>query len=303
MNVFDISHATTSPRILLLGEAKAGKTSFLVGLAKKNYNIIVLDGDKGGNSVKKQVKPKDTWQGNFLWLDLSDKVYKGKKISYVQELEKIFNINRSYKYNRTKNIPFGLHDEDDDVIIEFDVNNLSKDTFVVLDSWTAVAASIAQEIPVDSITSSRGSVDKLGAYGAWKHKADELHKNFINLKTPLVTIAHCGYKDLMKEKDGTVTKGIIQPISTTSVHSGTLSKYYTDLFFLESEGDKKLFTTTKVMVGSYAVNASSSLLGDVKRKELILDGEVFSKIYEAYGVETQPGFNDKAILIKTKKEL
>lgn len=225
--------------VLLIGDAKAGKTHWAAEAAKAGFNLIWLSADNSMQTLK---------QFDQKVLDRIDLLDVMDSLSSTHFVGTIWDMVTTpvYRWNDTKKRAVQFTDNfDESEILEFRLAEPDPNTVLVIDSYTSLAISAGTEA-ANRLGVSLPEIDKadLSIYAAARNKLTGILQCLQKLPCHCIVIAHPDeYQKIkkpvgiktgeMRMKDQVIewTKEI--PMSFSKPHGAIMGKYFTDVLWIE----------------------------------------------------------------------
>lgn len=231
---------------LILGEEKAGKTTWLLEAAEQGFNVLLLDGD-----VAQQVihRLSDKAKTRVFYMDISDDLVGGTDPRMIQTVADflvastfLWNDRTQREYSRARD----PHDAETgaalDEIWEIKPGRLDHNWVLGVDSWTTLSYS-AKLAKANDLGESIADVEKIerSIYSGTGNRLTNIL--FTQQKAPChtVIIGHPAIyekrrsqpgktvKDAMKENDQIVEWTKTIPISSSNPHGYSMGKFFSDI--------------------------------------------------------------------------
>jgi hypothetical protein len=224
-------------RTLIYGKDKTKKTWWACRAAEDGYNVILLDGDDGGTIVR-NLPPKA--QEKVLLVNLCNTKSKAVFARFVATFCKgdpfLWDENEKNSYPVT----FKLNPAHS--YIYFDPDKFTDNDVVVLDSWTALAASTALEFSLDqnvSLTDIERDGDNFAMPNFQARYLDYVLDKIKTWKAHAIVIGHEMNWEKYKGKgrDRKVVGDYIQPISSTGPQGQKLGKFFENVLHFSRLSD------------------------------------------------------------------
>lgn len=235
---------------MILGDEKAGKTTWLLQAAESGFNVLLLDGDVGAQRINDL---SDAAKSRVFYMDVSDQLvglHNPRMIRTVADFMAssvfLWNDTKQQQYSRTDS-----HDEETgaclDEVWEIRPASLDGDWVLGIDSWTTLAYSAmldkALESGVDLADIEKvernlysGSGNRLTNIAIVQQKA-RCHTVVIGHPTQYEKrMSQSGkkVKEAMKENDQIVEWTKMIPKSSSNPHGYSLGKFFSDIGWIES---------------------------------------------------------------------
>lgn len=228
---------------LIIALGKVGKTHWAAMAAAAGFNVLYMNGDVATPTIKRL--PLEAKKRIYL-MEVGDTAVNGVRQPTFYNVVSDFVKTPVYRWNDTQGKPRALGDPDDDEMWEIRPGRLDHKMLWVIDSWTSLCESMAvaasAQIGLNLGTATTEQMRPI--YQACGTRANELlqlirlagchvivlaHPDEFQHKTPPegLTLKEC--KEHMMVIDW--TKWI--PKSVTKPHGFSISKYFTDVAWLE----------------------------------------------------------------------
>lgn len=237
-------------KLLLLGDAKAGKTEYALRAAEAGFNVLLMDGDVAVQTIS-AVDPKA--RHRIFVMDVADRLVDGIEPRMIQTVADFFASSR-FLWNDTRQKEYSpSRDEHDpesgaaiDEIWEFRPALLNHHWVVVLDSWTTLAYSgtlaKAQDMGV-----SVADVEKfdMNLYAGVNNRLTNMLAVIQKAKCHFIVIGHPAQYEKSKSPDNTTAReaGKMQnriiewtkmiPKSSSNPHGLTMGKFFSDVGWID----------------------------------------------------------------------
>ena len=234
---------------MILGEEKAGKTSWLLAAAEAGFNVLLMDGDVAGPRIHEL---SDEAKSRVYYMDVSDDLVGDGDPRMIQIVADFFtsskylwNDSKQRQYSRTKDD----HDAESgaclDEIWEFRPALFDRDWVLGIDSWTTL-----------SYSGMLAKGQDLGVNLAYIEKAEQnMYQGVGNRLTNIaitqqkarchtVIIGHPSQYEKLGNPSGERLKSIKQgdkivewtkmiPKSSSNPHGYSLGKYFSDIGWID----------------------------------------------------------------------
>lgn len=224
-------------RICLYGPPKSKKTWWAGKAAESGYRVLLLDSDDGYH-VLKNIDPAAHGRINVV------NIVDGFNNAYASVFMAKFLKGEKFNWDwKNKRFITGILT---DTVQHIDANALTPNDVVVIDSWTAVARSLAFQYAIENnldlsdpkLTDfGRDGYRWTGAIATWMIK--QLHA----LPCHVIVIGHATNYEKRKEvtgfggkKESVVEWSRMQMQSTSGPHGLTLSSNFSDILYFEPHG-------------------------------------------------------------------
>jgi hypothetical protein len=238
-------------KLLLIGDGKVGKTEFTGRAAEAGFNLLYLDGDIGMPTLKSLPL---TARKHIYALDVADTLLSGGRDSRFLETmldfikESTFKWNDSLSRSYSRKTAIAGHD-----IWSVKPGKMDQSTILALDSWTSLTESImlaaAEAHSVDLLDTKPTEMRQV--YQAAGTKATQILMAIRSLRCHVIVIAHPDeythltkptgktMREASKENDLIVDWTKMVPRSVSKPHGFTMSKYFTDIAWMDASPDGK----------------------------------------------------------------
>ena len=227
-------------RILEYGPEKSKKTWWIGRAAELGFNVIHLCGDRQGWHIFNQLS--ESAQKKITIIDASD----GFNDPHFASFFGWFLKGKPFWFNISSHKCSPMPRNNEEAYYKIDVNKLTNNDIIVLDSWTALARSVMMT------TADKQNIDLFDAdkpdwdfYGFEGRQLDYVMGQFAALPCHSVIIAH---SYLREQRDKTGKKVIwtkTQPISSSGPHGGKLgSTEVSDILFFDLIGKNYMIDTS-----------------------------------------------------------
>ncbi len=227
--------SNTTTKLLLIGDAKSGKTGSLVSLVKAGYKLRILDLDNLLDVLKYMILNEcPDAINNVDFITLRDKRKAGPTgpqiVGMPSAFSKTLRLVDEWKYKDEENGP--------------DVNlgrpdAWGSDTILVLDSLSRLCDAAYDYYEATAPRGKTGEYDGRAVYGAAQDAVESLlaHLTSRNFACNVIVIAHIQY---MEQGDGT-TKGFPQGVGQKL--SPKIPQYFPSVILYTNKGGKRTIQT------------------------------------------------------------
>lgn len=236
---------------LILGDEKAGKTSWLLGAAEAGFNVLLLDGDVAQQRINEL---SDEAKARVYYMDVSDDLVGTVDPRMIQTVASFFTATR-FLWNDTKQQEYSRRDSHDeetgaclDEIWEIKPALLDRNWVLGIDSWTTLSYSAMLD-KAESEGVSLADVEKIerNIYSGVGNRLTNIAITQQKARCHTVVIGHPvqyekrksqdgkTVKDAMKENDQIVEWTKMIPKSSSNPHGYTLGKYFSDIGWIDSD--------------------------------------------------------------------
>lgn len=244
-------------KYLILGDPKAGKTTWAVEAALSGFNVLLLDGDVAVQAIAQL--PADAKQRIF-YMDVSDRLDGGIDPRMIQIVADFF-ASSKYLWNDTLQKQYSRRDSHDetsgaclDEVWEFRPARFNNRWVIVLDSWTTLSYSAmlakAADVGVDL-----GDIEKadMGLYAGAGNRLTNMLATIQKAKCHFIVIGHPSQFEKTKSPSNVAAKEVkakdrivewtkMVPKSSSNPHGLTMGKYFSDIGWIDVDagGRRKL---------------------------------------------------------------
>ncbi len=225
--------SNTTTKLLLIGDAKSGKTGSLVSLVKAGYKLRILDLDNLLDVLKYMIiKECPENLDNVEFVTLRDKRKAGPTGPMIVGMPSAF--------SRTlKMVDQWKYKEDDHEVDLGRPDEWGSDTILVLDSLSRLCDAAYDYYEATAPRGKSGDFDGRAVYGAAQDGVESLlaHLTSRNFACNVIVIAHIQYMD---QPDGT-TKGFPQGVGQKL--SPKIPQYFPSVILYTNKGGKRTIQT------------------------------------------------------------
>lgn len=279
----------TRAHILLLGEEKAGKTTWALEAAESGFNVLFLDGDVGGQRLA-DLSPAA--QRRVFYMDVSDEMVGDLNPRMIETVAELFSSPR-FMWNDTKQRLYSRskdeHDPESgaclDEIWEFRPALFDDSWVLIIDSWTTLSYSAMVAKAIDSGV-SLADVEKIerNLYSGVGNRLTNIAVTQQKAPCHTIVIGHPTQYEKRKSQDGKTVREALKendmivewtkmiPKSSSNPHGFTLGKFFSDIGWLESDkfGKRKIdFTKTSTRTSGGNLNTKGDPKTDHRFEDLI----------------------------------
>lgn len=286
----DNLHAgSVTAKLLIMGDAKAGKTEYALKAAEAGFNVLLMDGDVAIQTIS-EIDPR--YRENIFVMDVADRMVDGLEPRMIQIVGD-FMTNSRYLWNDTKQQEYSRtkdeHDPDSgacvDEIWEFRPALLDSNWVVVPDSWTTLSYSgtlaKAQDMGV-----SVADVEKfdMNLYAGVNNRLTNMLTTIQKARCHFIVPGHPAQYEKTKSPDNTnaqeagkMKNRVVEwtkmiPKSSSNPHGLTMGKFFSDVGWIDINkfGKRELnFNVTSERVSGGHMVGKGDPRGDFKFAELV----------------------------------
>ena len=254
----DLTAEQVTGKYLILGDPKAGKTTWAVEAALAGFNVLLMDGDVAVQAIAQL--PTEA-KSRVFYMDVSDNLESGIEPRMIQLVADFFTSSR-YLWNDSKQKEYSRgkdpHDPESgaclDEIWEFKPARFNHKWVVVLDSWTTLSYSAmlakAADLGVDL-----GDIEKadMNLYAGVGNRLTNMLATIQKARCHFIVIGHPSQFEKtkspdnqragdVKAKDRVVEWTKMVPKSSSNPHGLTMGKYFSDIGWIDIDkfGKRKL---------------------------------------------------------------
>lgn len=272
---------------MILGDEKAGKTSWLLAAAEAGFNVLLLDGDVAGPRINEL---SDDAKSRVFYMDVSDELVGEENPRMIETVASLFTSTR-FLWNDTKQREYSrVKDEHDsetgaclDEIWEIKPALLDRNWVLGLDSWTTLSYS-AMIAKAQDLGVSIADVEKIerNLYSGVGNRLTNIAVTQQKARCHTVVVGHPTQyekrksqdgktvKDAMKENDQIVEWTKMIPKSSSNPHGYTLGKFFSDIGWIDvDKWGKRVLDFTKTSVRTSGGNLNSK--GDPRETHRFVD--------------------------------
>lgn len=226
--------SNTTTKLLLIGDAKSGKTGSLVSLVRAGYKLRILDLDNLLDVLKYMIlKECPDKINNVEFVTLRDKRKAGPTGPMIVGQPKAFSqtlkMVDEWKYKGDNGVDINLGRPDE----------WGSDCILVLDSCSRLCDAAYDYYEAIAPRGKSGEYDGRAVYGAAQDGVESLlaHLTSRSFATNVIVIAHISYQD---QPDGT-TKGFPQGVGQKL--SPKIPQYFPSVILYTNKGGKRTIQT------------------------------------------------------------
>lgn len=270
----------TLAHLLILGEEKAGKTTWALEAAESGFNVLVLDGDVAQQAI---ARLSPAAKGRIFYMDVSDDLVGDVDPRMIQTVADFMTSSRFLWNDRTQHEYSPRKDPHDpesgaclDEIWEMRPAKLDHNWVLVVDSWTTLSYS-AMLAKANDLGESIADVEKIerSIYSGVGNRLTNILVTQQKAPCHTIVIGHPAQyekrkaesgktvKDAMKENDQIIewTKFIAK--SSSNPHGYSMGKYFSDIGWIDvDKWGKRVLNFTKTSERTSGGNLNSK--GDPK---------------------------------------
>lgn len=257
----DIPDEASPTHLLLIGDTKTGKSTYVAQAAIDGYVVLYADSDNGLSALKRLLKDNPAAMARVIYFG-TENLYK-----FMESLL----TNQIFRWNLTKDTQFSsAMASPDDKIVEIVPSRIPRTIILGLDSWTSMALD-AMDV---GATNKKVALESMGAesqgvYGEAGTRLTLAAAIIQRCPFNVIAIGHRGYYERLekppsggvlkeiKQKDMIIKETIQVPMSSSYKHGLAIGKYFTDIGWLEIDRmDKRTidFTIQHGRVGGGTIN-------------------------------------------------
>lgn len=276
-------------KLLLLGDAKAGKTEYALRAAEAGFNVLLMDGDVAVQTIS-AVDPKA--RHRIFVMDVADRLVDGIEPRMIQTVADFFASSR-FLWNDTKQKEYSpSRDEHDpesgaalDEIWEFRPGLLNHHWVVVLDSWTTLSYS-GTLAKAEDMGVSVADVEKfdMNLYAGVNNRLTNMLAVIQKARCHFIVIGHPAQYEKSKSPDNTKAReaGKMQnriiewtkmiPKSSSNPHGLTMGKFFSDVGWIDvlKSGKRELnFNVTSERTSGGHMSGKGDPREDFRFSELV----------------------------------
>lgn len=267
-------------KLLLVGESKAGKDYYAFEALKANFNIIMLDGDVGRQTLAAMPLTREEKHQAYIF-PVNDRPDKGIMATFFAEAFNCMKMRKAMLWDETTQAILGRTAEipQDRELWEFDLRKMTSRDVLVIDSWTAMAWSAALDY---ATATGLDLADMAQADQTFYQSVGNRLNKFLmviqGLPCHIIVLAHPDvYEQLKKPKGGTIrdtkqkdmiivnTKRI--PKSISKPHGATMGKFFTDIMWITPvrDGTRKIDSRPPSPDNDTIVGGKWNAIGDSQK--------------------------------------
>ena len=285
----DMRDDMVTAKLLLLGDAKAGKTEYALKAAEAGFNVLLMDGDVAVQTIT-AVDPAA--RHRIFVMDVSDRLDSGIDPRMIQIVADFF-TSSTYLWNDTQQKAYSrakdAHDPESgaalDEIWEFHPAALNHHWVVVPDSWTTLAYS-GTLAKAEDMGVSVGDVEKfdMNLYAGVNNRLTNMLAVIQKAKCHFIVPGHPAQYEKTRSPDnsnaaeaGKMKNRIVEwtkmiPKSSSNPHGLTMGKFFSDIGWIDilKSGKRELsFKATSDRVSGGHLDGKGDPRGDYKFSELL----------------------------------
>lgn len=234
-------------KLLLIGDGKLGKTYYAGLPARDGFKVLYLDGDVGRQTILSGQFPAAARENIYL-MDVQDRVDGGVIDHNFADFMVQFTTNIKLIWDDTNSkVASRRSDLSKSEVWELFPARLDAGWVLVIDSWTSLVQSVlqwaAREHGVD--LSNADSPQMRPVYASAGMKLTQFLVVIRSIRCNVIVIAHPDEYQKMTKPTGQKVKDIKEtdmvvewtkliPKSSSKPHSLTMSKYFTDIAWMEA---------------------------------------------------------------------
>lgn len=245
----NLTPAQVTGKYLILGDPKAGKTTWAVEAALAGFNVLLMDGDVAVQAI--QQLPAEAKQRIF-YMDVSDRLEGGIDARMIRVVSEFFTSSK-FLWNDTKQEPYSrMRDSHDpetgaalDEIWEFRPSRFDHRWVIVLDSWTTLSYSgmlaKAEDSGVDLADIEKADMSLYAGVG---NRLTNMLATIQKARCHFIVIGHPSQFEKtkspanvkageVKQKDRIVEWTKMVPKSSSNPHGLTMGKYFSDIGWID----------------------------------------------------------------------
>lgn len=279
----------TLAHLLILGEEKAGKTTWAMAAAESGFNVLVLDGDVAAQRIN-DLSPAA--KSRMYYMDVSDNLVGDVDPRMIQTVADFMTATKFLWNDRTQREYSPKRDPHDpetgaamDEIWEIRPARLDHNWVLVIDSWTTLSYS-AMLAKAQDLGESIADVEKIER-SVYSGVGNRLTNILVTQqKAPCHTIvighpaqyekrkaeANQSVREAMKENNQVIEWTKMIPTSSSNPHGFKMGKFFSDIgwFDIDKFGKRKLnFTKTSERTSGGNLNSVGDPLVDHRFEDLI----------------------------------
>ena len=217
-------------RAFIYGADKTKKTWWALRAAEAGFNVVLLDGD-GGSSIVRQIKPE--FHERILIADLLDSL---DRAVFAEFMAMFLREGNSFTWDEDDR-QFVLRPKAEHAHLVVDSSKLGPDTVLIVDSWTALAASTvfryALENNLDLSDAARTDWDGYGWQGRFLTFVAQKLKA---LRCHVIVIGHQTVYEKRSSDGKTVLSSRTVPVSSSNNHAMALTKNFNEVLYFQALG-------------------------------------------------------------------
>ena len=247
---------------LILGEEKAGKTSWLLDAAEEGFNVLMMDGDVAQQAIAR-LSPKA--KSRVFYMDVGDNLVGEVDPRMIQTVADfmtatrfLWNDRTQREYSRTKD-PHNEEGFAEDEIWEIRPGRLDHNWVLGIDSWTTLSYS-AMLAKAQDLGESIADVEKIerSIYSGVGNRLTNILVTQQKAPCHTVVIGHPQQyekrkaesgktvREAMKENDQVIEWTKMIPASSSNPHGHKMGKYFSDIGWIDVDKfGKRVINFTK----------------------------------------------------------
>lgn len=225
-------------RALIYGKDKTKKTWWALKAAEAGYNVILLDGDDG-SSIVMQIALEARKR-----ILITNCVNTRTRAVFALFMASFMKPGNSFLWDEVgkNSVPLTTKRQPDKAYIRFEPDKLTSNDVIIIDSWTALAAStliqfcMEQNIDLSTVDKDDDQFAHLNFQARYlDHILNQIHA----LPCHVIVIGHEQEWEKMKGKgkDRKVVATFIQPISSTGPQGQKLGKHFSEVLHFSKLSD------------------------------------------------------------------
>lgn len=275
MTTFDQVPEEWNPtHLLLIGDTKAGKSTYVAQAAKDGHTILYIDSDNGGSAIRRLLKDDLAAQRRIIYFRTDDPV------EFITDIlsQGIFrwNITQDRAYSSASG-------KAGDSMVEIRPARMPRELIMCIDSWTSLSleALEAGALKRGDTLATLKDANKQGMYGDSRMQLTAICGIIQKVKFHVIALAHPGFYERyekptgkageVKQKDMILIDTWEIPLSSSNPHGHSMGKFFTDIAWLQiDKADRRVidFTPRYHRVSGGTVNDKG-----------LVDDLTFSKVF------------------------
>lgn len=276
-------------KLLLMGDAKAGKTEYALKAAEAGFNVLLMDGDVAVQTI---TAVDASARHRIFVMDVADRLVEGVDPRMIQIVADFFssakylwNDTQQKEYSRTKD----AHDPESgaclDEIWEFRPALLDYQWVVILDSWTTLSYS-GTLAKAEDMGVNVADVEKfdMNLYAGVNNRLTNMLSVIQKSRCHFIVTGHPAQYEKTKSPDNTsareagkMNNRIVEwtkmiPKSSSNPHGLTMGKFFSDVGWIDvlKSGKRELnFNITSDRISGGHLVGKGDPRGDFKFAELL----------------------------------